>query len=296
MDERKKALGLYVTSRCNHRCGYCIYSISGAVKPNNMSADVAERILDMLLPDIRTVGITGGEPMLCPDIWKIIRLIKDRDVPVGITTNGTRIEKNKLLSGVSVTVSARESDRGLYYKLTGFDQFKRMVRGVRAAIASGAHVGVSFVIERQNISSMLRYALFAKSLGVERVAFMGLLAGARDDLDERLVINEDMKIVHKQRKEIDKIGIRITQWPKPLRSKMTGGKCTMADVYIGVDANGSVALCCRGPGPRPEMGNLFDIGPSVWSSGPMEELRRRVYTPGNQPEKCMKCRDNWGSS
>jgi len=285
-------LGLHVTARCNHRCGYCIYNVPGQYIPRDMTEEVADKVMS-LLPTIQTVGLTGGEPMLCKDVWSILEAVKSRRRPVSISTNGTRLERNDLLHGVSVTVSARESDREKYLELTGVDAFDRMVEGIKNAQHSGARVGVSFVIDRGNVDSLERYARFAKKLGVHRVAFMGLLAGDRDDLKGRTVEQADMAIIEAQRPAIGRLGLRITQWPKPIQPDGPGGKCEMGRNHIAVDGDGNVALCCRGAGPRPEMGNILTDGPSVWSTGPMAELREKVYTLGEQPEKCLHCRENW---
>ena len=67
--------------------------------------------------------------------------------------------------------------------------------------------------------------------------------------------------------------------------------CAMANIYMGVDGNGDVSLCCRGFGPRPEMGNIAD-GARVYDSGPMKLLRQYVYSE-NQPLKCSVCYANW---
>ena len=75
-------------------------------------------------------------------------------------------------------------------------------------------------------------------------------------------------------------------------ARQMGGAIKDAPWGVAVDGNGDMAVCCRGPGPRPEMGNISG-GLEAWRGGAMEKLRARVYDPERKPEKCLLCKANW---
>ena len=256
-----------------------------------MKIELVETVLDMF-PSLERAGITGGEPLLCKDFWNIIELLRDKDLPTNFSTNGVLLKKNDLLKGTAVAISARASTPEEYKHITGSDDFFKMVRGVEIALESGANTGITFVIYHENAGRLTDYAKFARDLGVRRVAFMALLTGGRPDINRLALRAEDMPLIEAQRDEVYAHGFTVSQWPKTERKAAHGYGCTMATRHLAVDADGNVALCCRGEGPRPAMGNIWTDGEAVWSSGPMAELRSRVFQHGNQPQKCIMCREN----
>lgn len=83
---------LYPTNKCNLDCSFC----SCANKDIDHSlpfAKIKEALVQAKNCGAKAVTITGGgEPLLHPEINKIIRFITDSDMKVGITTNGVSID------------------------------------------------------------------------------------------------------------------------------------------------------------------------------------------------------------
>ncbi len=84
---------LYITNRCNGRCPYCCLKEWIADDPHdaqNMSLrDLDKTIKWLKESEIAFVQLIGGEPMLHPDIVKIVRRLKNQGVPIRtILTNG----------------------------------------------------------------------------------------------------------------------------------------------------------------------------------------------------------------
>lgn len=78
---------------CNFRCGFC--HNPELVLPEEIErieAPTETEIITMLVERKRLIDgvcITGGEPLMSPDIVKLIRKIKDKGFPVKIDTNGS---------------------------------------------------------------------------------------------------------------------------------------------------------------------------------------------------------------
>ncbi|MEO5924122.1 MAG: radical SAM protein [Bryobacteraceae bacterium] len=83
-----------VSDFCNLRCPIC-YASSGPERKAHRSLEVIERMLDCVVrnerrPDV--VQISGGEPTLHPDFFRILDMARERPIQhLMLNTNGTRI-------------------------------------------------------------------------------------------------------------------------------------------------------------------------------------------------------------
>ena len=85
-DARPIAAHLYVTERCNLRCGYCTEYDNAVPHP---AFDDVRRWVDRLrdLGCLR-IGLQGGEPLLHPEIARIVRHVRDAGMGCSLATNG----------------------------------------------------------------------------------------------------------------------------------------------------------------------------------------------------------------
>ncbi len=86
-----------ITDHCNLECPIC-YASSGPSRPLYRSVEQVERMLDAIVgnegqPDV--VQISGGEPTLHPDFFRILDLAKERPFQhLMVNTNGIRIARD----------------------------------------------------------------------------------------------------------------------------------------------------------------------------------------------------------
>ena len=89
---------LEITDQCNLRCPVC-YADSGPHRPGFRDLAMIERMLDAIVrnegrPDV--VQISGGEPTLHPDFFRILDMAKERPIQhLMVNTNGLRIAKDQ---------------------------------------------------------------------------------------------------------------------------------------------------------------------------------------------------------
>lgn len=137
-------LRISVTQRCNLRCPYC--HREGETSPSTeMSLEEILRIARIALRlEISRVKLTGGEPLLRPNILQIVQGIAElrglRDL--SMTTNGTLISsfatglrKNGL---VRVNVNLLTLDRKVYRTVMG-GNLGDVLKGIRAAVDAGLY-------------------------------------------------------------------------------------------------------------------------------------------------------------
>ena len=146
--------------RCNLNCKHC-YSLSADVDfPGELSTEEVFTVMD----DLKAFGVpvlilSGGEPLLRPDIFDISRRAKGLGFYVGLSSNGTLIDQ---------AMSERIAAVGYDYvgiSLDGIgavhDRFRRhagayeaALGGLRLCRAHGIKVGLRFTMTERNVESL----------------------------------------------------------------------------------------------------------------------------------------------
>lgn len=91
LDYPKHTASLIFTGGCNFRCPYC-QNGDLVLRPNNLDTIDLDYLLNHLIKRknvLDGVCITGGEPTLQPDLYDLIKLIKELGYDVKLDTNGT---------------------------------------------------------------------------------------------------------------------------------------------------------------------------------------------------------------
>lgn len=303
----------YLTEGCNLKCRHCWI----APKYQNEKKSFPSLGLDLFISIIkqakqlglRSVKLTGGEPLLHPKIYDILKFIQSEDIRLVVETNGTLCtpEITKEISKCKnpfVSVSLDGSNSETHEWVRGVKGcFNASVDGIKNLVKTGLKPQIIFTIMRRNKDQLEDIVHLAESLGAGSIKFNILQPIARGEkmhkLDEVLTIKEliDLgKWVNNKLSSLTKLHLYYDQ---PLAfcplSKMfskDGSGCSTCAILsiIGVLADGSYALCGIGSTvPELIFGNavndsLYDI----WNnSSVLVELRNGL------PEKlegiCNRC-------
>jgi GTP 3',8-cyclase len=136
-------LRLSVTDRCNFRCGYCSPAHWGG-KKDLLVPEEFERIVSVFASmGIRRVRLTGGEPLIRPDILEVARRVAA--VPgverVAITTNASHLERLARPlreAGVSqLNMSLDTLSEATFRAISKQGDFASILRGIEAAAVAG---------------------------------------------------------------------------------------------------------------------------------------------------------------
>ncbi len=173
-------LRISVTDRCNFRCPYCMpREVFGPGypflrDPQLMTLDELARIAGAFAAlGVEKIRLTGGEPLLRPDVPDLIRVLKrDLAVPdVALTTNGWLLEKaapDLRAAGLDrVNVSVDSLDEATAGRLNGQGfSTARVLRGIDTAAALGLPVKINCVVQRGvNDGELLALAEYFRERG-----------------------------------------------------------------------------------------------------------------------------------
>ena len=141
-------LYLEVTNRCNLLCETCPRTFEALEPPADMSWELFTRIVDQA-PNLKRAVLHGvGEPMLVPELPRMIRYLKARGVYVLFNTNGTLLREKRFRELIDtgldeLRVSLDAADAASYAVVRGRPFFDRIVRDVRRMREYQDEVGVT---------------------------------------------------------------------------------------------------------------------------------------------------------
>jgi cyclic pyranopterin phosphate synthase len=136
-----RKLRVSLTDRCNFRCVYCMPEhVQFLPRPELLTADEIVRVVGLFAAmGVEKVRLTGGEPLMRPDVVDITARIKR--IPgiraVSLTTNGYMLphlaEPLKAAGLDGVNISLDSLDRETFRTLTRRDYLDHVLAGIEAA-------------------------------------------------------------------------------------------------------------------------------------------------------------------
>jgi len=150
-----------LTRRCNLRCRHCRAVPLAEASPEELSAAECLSVLDQIAGLGRPLVIlTGGEPLVRPDLFEIARAARERDLYIALATNGTLVD-GPLAGRIAaaefrrVSVSLDGTRPETHDGLRGLPgSFERALAGLRALRAAGVKTQINFTLTRGNAEEL----------------------------------------------------------------------------------------------------------------------------------------------
>lgn len=146
--------------RCNLTCKHC-YSISADKDfPGELSTQEVFTVMD----DLKSFGVpvlilSGGEPLLRPDIFDISYRAKDKGFYVGLSTNGTLINEENIArisavgyDYVGISIDGIKGTHDKFRRKVG--AFDASMRAVRLCRDHGIKIGMRFTMTQDNADEL----------------------------------------------------------------------------------------------------------------------------------------------
>ena len=146
--------------RCNLKCKHC-YSISGDVDfPGELSTEEVFTVMDDLKGfRVPVLILSGGEPLLRPDIYDISRRARDMGFYVALSTNGTLIDEavaDKVAAiGYDYVGISLDGIGAVHDAFRGMEgSFEASLAAVRLLRARDVKVGLRFTMTLDNAQNL----------------------------------------------------------------------------------------------------------------------------------------------
>lgn len=146
--------------RCNLTCKHC-YSVSA---DRNFPGELSRSEVLTVMADLRAYGVpvlilSGGEPLMRPDILDISKIAKQQGFYVGLSTNGTRIDRDNIAAiadvgfdYVGISIDGMRETHDSFRQMQGC--FDLALRGLRLCREVGIKVGLRFTLTQDNAAEL----------------------------------------------------------------------------------------------------------------------------------------------
>ena len=183
-------LRVSLTDRCSLRCTYCMPFNFDKWLPTDslLTANELVNVIDIAVSQgVSEVRLTGGEPLLRPDIVEIVSRINslEKAPELSMTTNGValaKVAKALAESGLRrINISLDTLDWERFKRLTFRDRYDDVIEGIAAARSAGlAPIKINTVLMRgindDEALPLLKWAL-SENLNLRFIEQMPLDAG-----------------------------------------------------------------------------------------------------------------------
>ena len=243
-----------LTRRCNLACVHC-YLDAGTRRrgdPDELDAREVTDAIDAIaeLSDETMIVLTGGEPLLRPDIYEIVRHAAGLGLMVVMGTNGTMLTDARVgalrEAGVSaVGISLDSLDPGYHDGFRGLDgSWKKTMAGIDACRRAGLMFQLHFSVTDDNADELDDMIAFARSAGASVLnVFFLVCTGRGETLSNisREVYERALGRITEAARDEDELLVRARCAPHFKRMAMQADpplKVTLADGY---EAGGCIA-------------------------------------------------------
>lgn len=175
-------VNVLITSRCNMKCAMCSATDLRERNYREMSPDDLARIARQARAFRPSFFMGGGEPFARDDIVELIAAVKEQGHPLGVVTNGLRLDEDRGRRlqevGLDHLMVSLHGPEAVHDTITGVPgAFRRVTENLEAfcRIKGPTRVMLNFVLSTDNVEHMSDLVDLGKKIGVDRVRIEHLL-------------------------------------------------------------------------------------------------------------------------
>ncbi len=146
--------------RCNLRCKHC-YSTSLDIdfKDELTTEQIKATIDDLKVAQVPVLILSGGEPLLRPDIYEITAYAKAKGFYVALSTNGTLIDESNIeqikaadYQYVGISIDGLEEFHDEFRRQKG--SFKTSMHAIKLCKEAGIKIGMRLCLTKENFNDI----------------------------------------------------------------------------------------------------------------------------------------------
>jgi len=235
-----------LSRRCNLRCMHC-YQNASQPSSDELTLEQQLDIVDqMARAGVSMVVLSGGEPLMNPDLGRLIERIRACGMAISIDSNGVLIDRATVerlkQSGVtSVELSVDSVDPQSHDRFRGLDgAFGKTLQALEICSEAGMFTTVATTATALNYAESGELILLARNHGADRVVFFDLIPAGRgrEIEDLRLSRHQLLDLMALVKRESTRNGIEVfTELPQYVvySSSGDGFSANRADRALSVE-------------------------------------------------------------
>ena len=303
----------HITDACDQRCKHCyIFSQDGGKKIDSMEWDQIEETFQNCLDFCQVYDrlpyfyITGGDPILHPDFWRLLSLLKERGIPFTILGNPFHLDdevcrrlKEAGCEKYQLSIDGMRETHDWFRKPGSFDTTLEKIAVINRA---GMRSVVMTTVSGANIKEVPSIIDTVVEAGVNVYAFARYCPTSEDEetgmsaLEYRALLDT----CHKKYTAYEKSGCAtyfnrkdhlwtLYEWeeglftiPEHAEEGVIYGGCNCGNCHITILPNGDVYACRRVQNSR--VGSVYEERLADLWVGSME-----AYRGYDSFKKCSSC-------
>ena len=268
-----------ITEKCQLKCRYCYYEVGTCHRnKEDIDPELFKARISGISRYVESITFTGGEVLLLPYFWNLVKATRACDVKVNILTDGIRFDEtnqNKAIelgvSGVSISLDSLDDDVNDYQRPLRCDTKASASKSIKNNIIKASQSNLALTINqsvtRLNINSIRPMVDFANKYGIRHLVH---LAGIPEEANLK-----EMRIEDCSKKEQISLKEQMDYWAKDYLGFKDYTKiafsfingypsykttCQMIKSWVHVNPKGDVSACFH----RPDItfGNILDQKPN----------------------------------
>jgi radical SAM protein with 4Fe4S-binding SPASM domain len=246
------------TGACNLSCSYCRAAATVSPSPEELTTEEALAFIDEVAPLKPMLILSGGEPLLRPDIFLLARHAADKGMRVSLATNGTLLtpliaEKisSAGVSRISISLDGASSEK--HDAARGQGCFEEALGGIES-LRGRVDFQINFTVTSKNEDDTLAVFDLAERLGAKALHFFFLVPTGRGREEDLISAQRQEELLHLIDEERSRrsLEVQVTCAPQYARiardaeassSQRRSGGCLAGTNFVFVSRKGDVYPC-----------------------------------------------------
>ena len=283
------------TAKCNLNCPHCY--TSRFLRSKELSLKEKLRLIDEMGElGIEHVGLSGGEPLIHPELSMILRRLYDYDISISLVTNACIAPSSivELLATYDVYVYVSiDGPKNIHDSVRGLGTFEKVLRNVEKLRKYGIDFGTVMAISKINYKYVKEYLELALKLGATYPSLIPVMPSGKA-MSNGIYIESDeyVKAIETAVKFIEQVGYPISLWCTPFAPLVSNSRyiyssfCRTLDI-TDIDPSGNILAC-----------DIIDyIVTNIRDRSLAKALEdyinneviKEITEPPKLPEPCLKC-------
>jgi radical SAM protein with 4Fe4S-binding SPASM domain len=298
----------HLTERCNLHCRHCYQQVVVPAMSyeeicraiDNVKSTIDSWVIDYGMEISPSFHFTGGEPILCQDLWSILDYARNCGFAIALMSNGTLITddvarrlRQAQVSDVQVSLEGLET---VHDSIRGKGSFRRALSGIEKLISHGVDTNINLTLSRLNMGQIGGLVRLAGEMGIGAVTLSRLVVcGRGEELSGEMLTPQELAEFYRRIIKL-KSGSEVTvtsRDPLFIVAEMEGeipdvefpvGGCAAGVFGVTIAADGNIMPCRR---MDLSIGNIREISfRELWAESPvLWSLRNRQEYHGD----CRSC-------
>jgi heme b synthase len=207
-----------LTRECNLACVHCRASSECGPYPGELTTDECLRVMDEIATESKPIIIlTGGEPLLRPDIFDLARHGSDKGFRMVMATNGTLITEETIkkmkasgIQRISISLDGPDEEtHDAFRKVNG--AFQGSLRGIEMAKKGRLEFQINTTITQANLHLIAEILHLAVVLGAKahHLFFLVPTGRGKELQDQEISASDYEKTLHWFDEQRDQVPLQL---------------------------------------------------------------------------------------